>query len=88
MKCPRCSKLLKKGMWNYECDCGFKLQHTIAKVPLEESVIQELITNGTTKEKITGFVSKNGNPFDSYLKLEGDRILFDFGDNRPVEQTT
>lgn len=88
VKCPRCSKLLKKGMWNYECDCGFKLQHTIAKVPLEESVIQELITNGTTKEKITGFVSKNGNPFDSYLKLEGDRILFDFGDNRPVEQTT
>lgn len=78
VKCPRCGELLKKSQWYYECDCGFKVGHTVAKVPLSEAIIKELLETGKTKEKVTGFNSKAGNVFDSCLKYEDERISFDF----------
>lgn len=78
VKCPRCGELLKKSQWYYECDCGFKVGHTVAKVPLSEAIIKELLETGKTKEKVTGFTSKAGNVFDSCLKYEDERISFDF----------
>ena len=78
VKCPRCGELLKKCQWYYECDCGFKVGHTVAKVPLSEAIIKELLETGKTKEKVTGFNSKAGNVFDSCLKYEDERISFDF----------
>ncbi len=78
IECPKCHKKMLKGQWQYECECGFKLWHTVAKVPLSEEVITELLTNGRTKEKVTGFTSKAGNAFDAYLKYEEDTIKFDF----------
>ena len=78
VKCPRCGELLKKSQWYYECDCGFRLGHTVAKVPLSEEIIKELLETGKTKEKVTGFTSKAGNVFDSCLKYEDERISFDF----------
>ena len=78
VKCPRCEELLKKSQWYYECDCGFKVGHTVAKVPLSEAIIKELLETGKTKEKVTGFNSKAGNVFDSCLKYEDERISFDF----------
>ena len=78
VKCPRCGELLKKSQWYYECDCGFKVGHTDAKVPLSEAIIKELLETGKTKEKVTGFNSKAGNVFDSCLKYEDERISFDF----------
>lgn len=81
IKCPKCEKMLKKAQWNYECECGYKLQHTVAKVELSEEIIKELLTEGKTKEKISGFISKSGNTFESFLKLSEDRIIFDFGEN-------
>ena len=77
VKCPRCGELLKKSQWYYECDCGFKVGHTVAKVPLSEAIIKELLETGKTKEKVTGFNSKAGNVFDSCLKYEDERISFD-----------
>lgn len=76
--CPKCQKLMKKGQWQYECECGFKLWHTVAKVELSEETIIELLTTGKTKKKITGFTSKAGNVFDTCLKYEDDTIKFDF----------
>jgi len=76
--CPRCGKLLQKSQWYYECECGFKVSHTVAKVPLSEEVIRELFETGKTKAKVTGFVSKAGNQFDTCLKYEEERISFDF----------
>ena len=76
--CPKCKTLMKKGQWQYECECGFKLWHTVAKVELPEEVIRELLTTGKTKKKITGFTSKAGNVFDTCLKYEDDTIKFDF----------
>ena len=78
VKCPKCGELLKKSQWYYECDCGFRLGHTVAKVPLSEEIIKELLETGKTKEKVTGFNSKAGNVFDACLKYEDERISFDF----------
>ena len=78
IKCPKCEKLLRKSQWYYECDCGFKVSHTVAKVELTEDIMRELLETGKTKDKVTGFISKAGNPFDTCLKFEEDRISFDF----------
>lgn len=83
--CPRCQKLMKKGQWQYECECGFKLWHTVAKVELKEEIIIELLTTGKTKQKVTGFTSKAGNVFDTCLKYEDEQIKFDF--DNPGEQS-
>lgn len=88
LKCPKCGQYMKKSQWYYECECGFKVAHTVAKVELEEAVMQELFENGKTKKKITGFTSKAGNVFDTCLKFEDDRISFDFdnpGENVVLE---
>ncbi len=76
--CPKCHKKMQKGQWQYECECGFKLWHTVAKVALPEEVILELLETGRTKKKIEGFTSKAGNVFDTCLKYEEDTIKFDF----------
>lgn len=88
VKCPKCGEMLKKSQWYYECQCGFKLSHTVAKVPLGESVILELLDTGKTKEKVAGFLSKAGNVFDACLKLEDDRIQFDFDNPGTAAKTS
>lgn len=88
--CPKCGKLLMKSQWQYECECGFKIWHTVAKVPLSEDVIKELFTTGKTRNKVTGFTSKAGNVFDACLKFENDTISFDFdnpGENQPPKDS-
>ena len=88
LKCPKCGQYMKKSQWYYECECGFKVAHTVAKVELEEAIMQELFETGKTKKKITGFTSKAGNVFDTCLKFEDDRISFDFdnpGENVVLE---
>ena len=78
VKCPKCGKLLLRSERQYECECGFKVFHTVAKVELSEEIMEELFTDGRTKEKITGFTSKAGNIFDAYLKYTEEGIQFDF----------
>jgi DNA topoisomerase-3 len=69
---------MQRAQWQYECECGFKLRHTVAQIPLSEETILELVTTGKTRKKITGFTSKAGNVFDTCLKFEDDTIKFDF----------
>ena len=76
--CPKCGKKLMKSQWKYECECGFEVWHTVAKVELSEEIMSELLTTGKTKNKVVGFTSKAGNVFDSCLKFENDQISFDF----------
>ena len=78
VKCPKCGLFLQKSQWYYECSCGFKVGHTVARVELSEEIMEELLTTGKTKTKLTGFTSKAGNLFDTCLKYEDDRISFDF----------
>ena len=84
LTCPRCKEhKLKKGQWYYECECGFRIGHTVAQVPLSKEIMQQLFTDGRTKDKVTGFVSKAGNTFDAVLKYEDERVQFDF-DAKPA----
>ena len=83
--CPKCGRPLKKTQWKYECECGFNVWHTVAKVELSEEILTELFTTGKTKKKVTGFTSKAGNVFDTCLKFENDQISFDF-DNPGEEE--
>lgn len=79
--CPRCKeKKLFKSQWYYECnfECGFRVGNTVAQVSISEEVMQELLTIGKTKNKVTGFISKAGKPFDACLRFEDERIQFDF----------
>lgn len=82
--CPRCGKKLMKSQWKYECECGFNIWHTVAKVELSEEIMTELFTTGKTKKKVLGFTSKAGNVFDTCLKYENEQISFDF--ENPGEQ--
>ncbi len=76
--CPKCGKKMMKTQWKYECECGFDIWHTMAKVELSEEILTELFTTGKTKNKVLGFTSKAGNVFDTCLKFENDQISFDF----------
>ena len=87
IKCPKCGLFMKKTQWYYECDCGFRVSHTVAKVLLPEEVMNELFISGKTSKKITGFTSKAGNTFDACLKFEEDKISFDFENQGIVENT-
>jgi DNA topoisomerase-3 len=78
VNCPRCGKPLLKSQWRYECECGFQVWHTVAKVELSEEIMGELLTTGKTKNKVSGFTSKAGNVFDACLKYENEQISFDF----------
>ncbi len=78
VKCPKCGLLLKKSQWYYECECEFKVGHTVAKLELSEEIMAELLESGKTKSKVTGFTSKAGKAFDTCLKFENDQISFDF----------
>lgn len=86
LACPKCGKMLQKSQWYYECECGFKVSHTVAKVELSEEVMRELFETGKTAKKIAGFVSKAGNQFDTCLKFDGKRISFDF--DNPGEEVS
>ena len=86
--CPRCGKMLMKSQWRYECECGFKIWHTVAKVELSEEIMNELLTTGKTKHKVTGFTSKAGNVFDTCLKYENEQITFDFDNPGEPEDKT
>lgn len=78
LACPRCGKLLMKSRWRYECSCGFSVSHTVARVELSEEIMAELFATGRTAQRVTGFTSKAGNLFDSCLKYEDEKIVFDF----------
>lgn len=86
LACPKCGKMLQKSQWYYECECGFKVSHTVAKVELSEEVMRELFETGKTAKKIAGFVSKAGKQFDTCLKFNGKQISFDF--DNPGEEVS
>lgn len=91
VKCPKCGKFLKKTQWQYECECGFKVFHTVAKVELPEEIMAELLATGKTKRKVTGFTSRAGNVFDACLKYTEEGIQFDFdnpGEPEPADGDT
>jgi len=82
LDCPKCKKnkiVINKFLAKCrdEDGCGFKVWKKIAEKNLSDSQVSTLILKGKTG-LIKGFKSKAGKPFDAMLKLEGDKVSFEF----------
>ncbi len=80
-KCPLCGNDIIKNRYAYGCknytECKFKINTRICNRTISKSNAELLLKNGETS-KIEGFVSKNGKSFDAKLKLDKDKVVFDF----------
>ena len=81
-KCPVCGKDVRRTKFGYGCSgynegCKFSINGTICKRVISIDNVRKLLSEGRTS-KINGFISKNGKPFDAYLKLENGKVVFDF----------
>ena len=82
-KCPLCGNDVARMKFGYGCrgyrdnGCKFTVRNVICGRIISLSNMKLLLTNGKTS-KIRGFISKNGKPFDAYLKLENGKVVFDF----------
>ena len=81
-KCPLCGAEVMRGKMGYHCrgykqGCEFSVYGFICHRVLSKSNMQMLLETGRSS-KIKGFISKNGKPFDAYLKLEDGKVVFDF----------
>lgn len=84
-KCPQCGKNVVKDRFSFRCEdnrdgsCTFKIPAVLCKRAIPVRAAEEIISNGHC-EKIKGFISKAGKPFDAALKYEDGNIKFDFSD--------
>lgn len=80
-KCPLCGNDVIKNRYNYGCrnykECKFKISTSICNRVVSKNNAIMLLKEGYTS-KIDGFISKNGKPFAAKLKLEQDKVVFDF----------
>ncbi len=84
--CPVCSREVVKGRYGYGCrgykeGCKFKIGGVICSRVISVTNAKMILETGRSS-KIQGFVSKSGKPFDAYLKLVGDKVEFEFDNDR------
>ena len=87
--CPLCGDQIKRGKFSYGCmgyknGCKFSIWANICGRAISVSNARMLLELGRSS-KIQGFISKKGNTFDAYLKIENGKCVFDFNDV-PTEQ--
>ena len=80
--CPVCGKNVVKGRYGYGClgykeGCKFRINSFICKRPISIANARKILSEGVSSE-IQGFTSKNGKLFNARLKLDGDKVVFDF----------
>ena len=81
--CPVCKNEVVRTKFGYGCKgykdgCKFSVGSVICNRVISFDNVKKLLENGKT-EKIDGFISKkNGKSFDAFLKLENDKVVFDF----------
>ena len=84
-KCPLCGKDVIRYKTGYSCSgykegCTFSVYGFICRRVISKVNMEMLLSTKRTS-KIKGFISKNGKPFDAYLKLEeSGKVVFDFSD--------
>lgn len=82
-KCPLCGSEVMKNRYAYGCrnykECKFKINANICGRSISKSNAELLLKNGITS-KIEGFTSKSGKSFAAKLKLDKDKVIFDFSD--------
>ena len=85
--CPICGKEIIRTRRGYGCKgykegCKFTIWSTVAGRSISVAEAKQLLTEGRS-ELLEGFVSKKGSRFSARLKLDGDRVTFEFDDTRP-----
>jgi len=84
--CPLCHSEVKRNKFGYGCSnykngCNFKVGAYICGRVISAKNVSLMLQSGRTS-KIEGFVSpKNGKSFDAFLRIEGERCVFDFSNN-------
>ena len=84
-KCPLCGKDVIRYKTGYSCSgykegCEFSVYGFICRRVISKVNMEMLLSTKRTS-RIKGFISKNGKPFDAYLKLdENGKVVFDFSD--------
>ena len=83
-KCPMCGSDVVRTSFGYGCSgykengCKFGINNVICSRVISKVNVQKMLETGRSY-KIDGFVSpKSGKTFQSYLKLENGRAIFDF----------
>ncbi len=65
--------------------CKFRMSRTILQQPIAAEQVLKLCTTGKT-DLLRRFISKKGKPFSAFLKLEGEKVGFEF-EPRPAKGT-
>jgi DNA topoisomerase III len=84
-ECPISGGKIFEAETSYICEdsqadrkpCKFKLSKTILGREISKEQAQKLLTTGKT-DLLEGFISKRGRPFSAYLKLEDEKVGFEF----------
>lgn len=84
--CPICKGEVRRTSFGYGCSnykekgCKFAISNVICKRVISIANVRKLLETGKTN-RIDGFVSpKSGKEFNAFLKLEGERAVFDFNE--------
>ena len=92
-KCPNCGGKIFETENSYICErsqadrkpCKFKLSKTILGKDIPKEQAQKLLATGKT-DLLEGFISKRGRPFSAYLKLEDEKVGFEFPEKTVPER--
>ncbi len=81
-QCPVCRGAVTKYRFGYRCQnhsagCAFRFNGRICEREICEDEARVILQNGIS-DKLDGFISKKGSAFSARLKLEGERLIFDF----------
>jgi DNA topoisomerase-3 len=66
--------------------CTFRMGRTILQQPIPPEQVVKLCATGKT-DLLKRFISKKGRAFSAFLKLEGDKVGFEF-EPRPAKKET
>jgi DNA topoisomerase III len=90
--CPVCKSGTVHDTGNaYQCSntgkCKFRMGKTICQREVPREQVIKLIETGKT-DLIPHFISKKGKPFSAFLKLEGDKVGFEFEERKAAVKKT
>lgn len=80
--CPICGEDVIRNRYGYGClgyknGCTFKINGVICKRVISKNNAIKILKEGESS-KIEGFISKNNKEFSAKLKLEDNKLVFDF----------
>ena len=86
--CPVCKSGTVHDTGNaYQCSntpkCKFRMGKTICQREVPREQVLKLIETGKT-DLIPRFISKKGKPFSAFLKLDGNKVGFEFEPRKPA----